>query len=90
LNVIITERQLDVACEIRAYRHRRGIGPTLAELAGRLGVSVVTIFGHVGELERKGVVTRDRRRSRSLEIVRPELLPPMVRNTVLRVLGTIG
>jgi repressor LexA len=65
----LTRRQREIVDFIEAYRHRRGISPTLEEIAQQFGVNRVTIFGHVSELERKGVLARARRGvSRSLQV----------------------
>ena len=49
----LTPRQLDVVVAIRNYRHLHGYSPTMQELADQLGTSKVTIFEHVGALEKK-------------------------------------
>jgi SOS regulatory protein LexA len=50
-----------------------GISPTLEEIAAQFGVNKVTIFGHVAEMERKGVIRRRAKGvSRSLELVEEE------------------
>jgi repressor LexA len=81
--VPLTRRQREIVEFIEAYRHRRGISPTLEEIAQQFGVNRVTIFGHVAELERKGVLARARRGvSRSLQvkhaIERPRARIPLV------------
>ena len=52
----LTPRQLDVIVAIRNYRHLHGYSPTMQELADQLGTSKVTIFEHVGALEKKRVL----------------------------------
>src|SRR5437762_7162419 len=64
----LTPRQLDVIVAIRNYRHLHGYSPTMQELADQLGTSKVTIFEHVGALEKKRVLRRDKHKARSLEI----------------------
>src|SRR4028118_2426945 len=64
----LTPRQLDVLVAIRNYRHLHGYAPTMQELADQLGTSKVTIFEHVGALEKKRVLRRDKHKARSLEI----------------------
>ena len=71
----LTPRQLDVIVAIRNYRHLHGYSPTMQELADQLGTSKVTIFEHVGALEKKRVLRRDKHKARSLEIVSDERLP---------------
>ena len=56
--VALTKRQLQILDFYRAYTAENGISPTLEEVAQQFGVNKVTIFGHVAELERKGVLVR--------------------------------
>src|ERR1700683_1317149 len=86
----LTPRQLDVVVAIRNYRHIHGFAPTMQELADQLGTSKVTIFEHVGALEKKRVIRRDKHKARSLEIISDELLPDENRSTKLPLLGNIA
>ena len=86
----LTPRQLDVLVAIRNYRHLHGYSPTMQELADQLGTSKVTIFEHVGALEKKRVLRRDKHKARALEIVSEEKLPDEERSTKLPMLGTIA
>jgi repressor LexA len=86
----LTPRQLDVLVAIRNYRHLHGYSPTMQELADQLGTSKVTIFEHVGALEKKRVLRRDKHKARSLEIVTDEALPDEERPTKLPLLGNIA
>jgi repressor LexA len=86
----LTPRQLDVIVAIRNYRHLHGYSPTMQELADQLGTSKVTIFEHVGALEKKRVLKRDKHKARSLEIVTDERLPDEDRSTKLPMLGNIA
>src|ERR1700761_112745 len=86
----LTPRQLDVVVAIRNYRHINGYSPTMQELADQLGTSKVTIFEHVGALERKRVLRRDKHKARSLEIIADGKLPDEERTTKLPMLGTIA
>src|SRR3984957_15864399 len=91
LNIMnLTPRQLDVLVAIRNYRHINGYAPTMQELADELGTSKVTIFEHVGALERKRVLRRDKHKARSLEIISEEKLPDENRSTKLPMLGNIA
>jgi repressor LexA len=66
----LTLRQRQILDFYRAYNSEHGISPTLEEVARHFGVNKVTIFGHVSELERKGILTRAARGvSRGLQIV---------------------
>jgi len=57
-SIPLTRRQRDILDFFTAYREEHGISPTLEEIAQSFGVNKVTIFGHVAELERKGVIAR--------------------------------
>lgn len=66
----ITRRQREILDFLHEYVERAGMSPTLDEIANHFGVNRVTIFGHVAELERKGVLRRAARGvSRGLQIV---------------------
>lgn len=56
--VPLTRRQRDILTFFQAYAEDQGISPTLEEIAQHFGVNKVTVFGHVAELERKGVLER--------------------------------
>lgn len=86
----LTPRQLDVLVAIRNYRHLHGYAPTMQELADLLKTSKVTIFEHIGALERKRVIRRDKHKARSLEIIADERLPDENRPTKLPLLGNIA
>jgi repressor LexA len=86
----LTPRQTDVVTAIRNYRYLNGYAPTMQELADQLGTSKVTIFEHVGALEKKRVIRRDKHKARSLEIISEELLPDENRSTKLPMLGNIA
>src|SRR5271155_260643 len=90
MNMNLTPRQLDVVVAIRNYRHIHGVAPTMQELADQLGTSKVTIFEHIGALERKHVLRRDKHKARSLEIISEERLPDENRSTKLPLLGNIA
>ncbi|MGD0462971.1 MAG: transcriptional repressor LexA [Tepidisphaeraceae bacterium] len=86
----LTPRQADVIVAIRNYRHIHGVAPTMQELADQLGTSKVTIFEHIGALERKRVLRRDKHKARSLVIISEEKLPDENRSTKLPMLGNIA
>jgi hypothetical protein len=86
----LTPRQTDVLVAIRNYRHLHGYAPTMQELADSLGTSKVTIFEHVGALEKKKILKRDKHKARSLEIISEKKLPDEHRTTKLPLLGSIA
>src|SRR3954452_5217767 len=86
----LTPRQLDVLVAIRNYRHLHGYAPTMQELADQLGTRKVTIFEHVGALEEKRILRREKHKARSLEIISEKKLPDEDRNTKPPLLGNIA
>jgi len=83
----LTRRQRQILEYFRDYRAQHGLSPTLEEMAQHFGVNKVTIFGHVAELERKGILRRAARGiSRALQIVEDEPAP----RTAVAILGNIA
>ncbi|MFN0008452.1 MAG: LexA family protein, partial [Planctomycetota bacterium] len=54
----LTKRQRDILDFFHNYTRIHSISPTLEEIAQSLGVNRVTVFGHVAEMERKGVLRK--------------------------------
>jgi repressor LexA len=84
----LTRRQQDILGFFESYTIEHGISPTLEEIAQHFGLNKVTIFGHVAELERKGVLRRAAKGiSRGLQLADAE--EPRGTDS-LEVLGTIA
>lgn len=87
----LTRRQREILDFFQSYHAANGISPTLEEVAQSFGLNKVTIFGHVAELERKGVLKRAAKGiSRGLQLVESEAdegEPPMAG---LQILGSIA
>jgi repressor LexA len=66
-----TEKQLRIMEFIQQFRAERGISPTLEEIAKHFGVTKITIYEHINQLERKGAIKREKFRARSIEILVP-------------------
>ncbi len=66
-----TEKQLRIMEFIQQFRTERGISPTLEEIAKNFGVTKITIYEHINQLERKGAIKREKFRARSIEILVP-------------------
>jgi repressor LexA len=88
----LTKRQRDILDFFQDYTRVQGISPTLEEIAQSLGVNRVTVFGHVAEMERKGVLKRSAPGiSRGLELTSEVRSAGTARQaTVIRILGTIA
>jgi len=69
--VYFTEKQLKIMEFIQQFRAERGISPTLEEIAKHFGVTKITIYEHINQLERKGAIKREKFRARSIEILSP-------------------
>ena len=86
----VTPRQFEILTFIRDYRKRRGYSPTMQEIGDHLGLTKVTVFEHVGALERKGLLRRGaRHKARSLQVT-PEAEFPDDRPTRLPLRGRIA
>lgn len=86
----LTRRQRDILEFLREYVEEHSISPTLEEIAGHFNVNKVTVFGHIAEMERKGVIRRRARGvSRSLEIVEQDE-PAEANAPSLAILGKIA
>jgi repressor LexA len=92
--VPLTRRQSEILSYIRDYVGQQSISPTLEEIAHAFGVSRVTIFGHVGELEDKGFITRPTRGiSRGIILTEPGSESPDAAGTgdlCVPILGSIA
>ncbi len=65
----VTPRQREILRLIRDVRLTKGFSPTLQEIGDHLGLTKVTVFEHVGALERKGLLLRGAKHSaRSLRV----------------------
>jgi hypothetical protein len=64
-----TPKQLQIIQLIKSFTLEKGYSPTLKEIAGKIGVSSVTVFEHLTALERKGAIKRRRHEARSVELI---------------------
>ncbi|MCK4625616.1 MAG: transcriptional repressor LexA [Phycisphaerae bacterium] len=65
----VTPRQMEVLKFVRDYRSRHGYSPTMQEIGNQMHVSRVTVFEHIGALEKKGLLHRGPKHSaRSLQL----------------------
>src|SRR5881398_2042016 len=91
----ITRRQKQVYDFISRFMVENGYSPSFEEIGGGLGLnSLATVHKHISNLEKKGLLTRDYNRSRSIDLLPPKgkLKQSMSVNTamVLPVMGRIA
>ena len=91
----ITRRQRQVYDFISEFVQKNGYSPSFEEIGDGLGLSsLATVHKHISNLEKKGLLTRDYNRSRSIDLLPPKgrLKQAMSVNTtmVLPLLGRIA
>jgi repressor LexA len=91
----ITKRQRQVYDFISGFVQKQGYSPSFDEIGQGLGLSsLATVHKHISNLEKKGLLTRDYNRSRSIDLLAPKgrLKQAMAVNTtmVLPLLGRIA
>jgi repressor LexA len=91
----ITRRQRQVYDFISDFVQKHGYSPSFEEIGEGLGLnSLATVHKHITNLEKKGLLTRDYNRSRSIDLLPPKgrLKRAMAVNTtmVLPLLGRIA
>lgn len=64
-----TRRQLQVLNFIKSYIADKGYPPTMREVSGYLGITVSTVFAHLAALQRKGLITTEAGKPRTLRVV---------------------
>ncbi len=82
----LTPRQLQLLKTIRLFRKNRCYSPTIGELSSQLGTSRSTVFEHIEELRKKGLLSDCLRKARSLNLTckAQELLEHFVANKAKR------
>ena len=63
----LTPRQLQLLKAICSFQVSRCYSPTIGELASELGISRSTVFEHIAELRKKGLLSASPGRARSLK-----------------------
>lgn len=86
----LTPKQLKILQLIRDSRVTHGYSPTMQELADALGISKVTVFEHVEALIRKGALTREANKARSLSICDNALVPDEIQPMRFPLVGKIA
>jgi repressor LexA len=64
----LTPRQLQLLKMVALFQENRCYSPTLAEMACELNISRSTVYEHIGELRRKGLLSDSANRARSLKV----------------------
>lgn len=64
----LTPRQVEVLRLIGSFCDSQRYSPTIAELASRMAISRSTVFEHLAELQRKGLLSTSPGRARSLRL----------------------
>jgi len=86
----VTPRQLEILRFIRDFRKRQGYSPTMQEIGDHLNLTKVTVFEHVGAVEKKGLLIRGaKHRARSLR-VSPDFVFPDEGPTRIPLVGRIA
>jgi len=88
----ITRRQRQVYDYISEFVRKHGYSPSFEEIGKGLGLSsLATVHKHISNLEKKGLLTRDYNRSRSIDLLPPKgrLKQAMSVNTTM-VLPLVG
>jgi repressor LexA len=90
MSMNVTPKQLKILQLIRQSRVTRGYSPTMQELADALGISKVTVFEHVEALVRKGALTREPNKARSLAIADDVVVPDEEQPLTFPLVGKIA
>ncbi len=86
-NAPLTRRQRDILDFYEQYSKTHKVSPTLEEVASHFGINKVTVFGHIEELRKKGVMERfAKNKSRGMQI----RASAMAGSTRLPLLGRIA
>jgi repressor LexA len=73
LPMAITRRQSQVYDFISRFVAEKGYSPSFEEIGDGLGLnSLATVHKHISNLEKKGLLTRDYNRSRSIDLLPPK------------------
>ncbi|MHC4908266.1 MAG: transcriptional repressor LexA [Planctomycetota bacterium] len=86
----LTPKQLRILQLVRDCRVTNGYSPTMQEIADELGISKVTVFEHVEALIKKGALTREKNKARSLSISDDAFLPDEAKALSFPLVGRIA
>jgi len=66
--VRLTPRQLQLLTMVARFQQNRCYSPTLAEMASELNISRSTVYEHIAELRKKGLLSDSPNKARSLKV----------------------
>lgn len=88
--ITVTPRKLEILRYIRDFRVENGYSPTMQEIGDHLNLTKVTVFEHVGVLEKRGLLLRGQKhRARSL-LVSNKFVFPDEQTSKLPLVGRIA
>jgi len=64
----LTPRQLQLLTMVARFQQNRCYSPTLAEMASELNISRSTVYEHIAELRKKGLLSDSPNKARSLKV----------------------
>ncbi|MBL7185844.1 MAG: repressor LexA [Phycisphaerae bacterium] len=64
----LTPRQLQLLTMVARFQENRCYSPTLAEMASELNISRSTVYEHIAELRKKGLLSDSSNKARSLKV----------------------
>lgn len=64
----LTPRQLQLLTMVARFQENRCYSPTLAEMASELNISRSTVYEHIAELRKKGLLSDSPNKARSLKV----------------------
>ena len=64
----LTPRQLQLLTMVARFQENRCYSPTLAEMASELDISRSTVYEHIAELRKKGLLSDSANKARSLKV----------------------
>ena len=62
----LTEKQLNTLAFILQYREKNCISPTLQEIADSFGITKISVYERINQLEKKGIIKREKYKARSI------------------------
>ena len=84
----LTDQQRKVLSFLEKYLHDHGFPPTLREVGQAVRLANVNaVRGHLSALEKKGYITKDPDKARSIRIIRPPSPLSLIKRKIHQVLN---